>query len=459
MSNQHPPGDRLLTHNPVFDALVKFFNMSAAGGIVLVIAAICALIIANSPFFEFYDYILKKVYFTIGFDSVVGAGFQADVHKPVLLWINDGFMAVFFFLIGLEIKRELMTGELSTKERALLPTIAAVGGMAVPAAIYYYINMDYPENLNGWAIPAATDIAFALGVLKLLGDRAPVRLKILLTAIAIIDDLGAILIIAFFYTSNLQIEAFYFAAIALAGMAILNKRGTSHITPYILLGIILWVAVLKSGVHATLAGVITAMFIPMVHKHDNSKSPVKDLEHGLHPWVSFGILPIFAFANAGVPFTGMGLHSFGDPTTLGIILGLVIGKQVGIFGLLWLTIKSGLCPMPKGTRWIHLYAVSILCGIGFTMSLFIGGLAFDDLEHQAAIRLGILVGSTICAVKGYLILRYAPIADDPVSSYDPRDKKTATAKKKPAKKTGVKKLAAKTTAQKSRKKATAAKKA
>ena len=414
---------RLLAHNPVFDAVQKFFHMSAAGGIMLVISAVCALVIANTSLYEYYDYVLHKIYFIIGFDSIVGEGFKFDVHKPLLLWINDGFMAIFFFLVGLEIKREIMAGELSTKARALLPTIAAVGGMIVPAAIYYYINIDHPENLRGWAIPAATDIAFALGILLLLGDRVPIRLKILLTAIAIIDDLGAILIIAFFYTEGVAMEPLYFAAAALAGLFLLNKKGQSNIAPYILLGIILWVAVLKSGVHATLAGVITAMFIPMVCHKDKKRSPVKELEHHLHPWVAFAILPVFAFANAGVPFTGMGWHSFTDPKTLGIILGLVIGKQIGIFGTLWISIKTGICPMPRGTKWIHLYAVSILCGIGFTMSLFIGGLAFDNIEHQAAIRLGILAGSTICAVLGYCILRFGPPAEDPEPSYDPRSGK------------------------------------
>lgn len=394
--------------NSYLQPVKDFFKMPSAGGILLVIAAIIALMIANSPLYGLYDYILNGIKFKIGFDSAAENGLNFEVHKSVLLWINDGFMAVFFFLVGLEIKREIMAGELSSRSRALLPAIAAVGGMIVPAAIYYWINIDHPENLRGWAIPAATDIAFALGVLSLLGTKAPVRLKILLTAIAIIDDIGAILIIAFFYTENLALGPVYFAAVALLFMLFLNLKHVCKISPYVLLGIILWVAVLKSGVHATLAGVVTAMFIPMYSAKNPEYSPVKHLEHSLHSWVAFGILPLFALANAGVPFTGMGFHSLFEPTTLGIILGLVVGKQIGIFSLLFITIKLGLSPMPKGTNWLHLYAVSILCGIGFTMSLFIGGLAFSDIEHQAAIRLGVLVGSTISAVMGFLILYYAP---------------------------------------------------
>ena len=395
----------------IFKAANVFLHMETSGGILLAVAAVLALIVANSPLYEFYDYVLHGIKFTIGFSDAEGS-FGLEVKKPVLLWINDGFMAVFFFLVGLEIKREIKSGELSTRSRALLPAIAAVGGMIVPALIYYYINLDTPENLAGWAIPAATDIAFALGVLSLLGTRAPVRLKILLTAIAIIDDLGAILIIAFFYTGDLKIEPLYFGVVALVGLAILNSRDVTRTAPYVLLGIILWMAVLKSGVHATLAGVVTALFIPVVSKKDPSITPCKTLEHALHPWVAFIILPIFAFANAGVPFDGMGFHSLIDPTTLGIILGLVVGKQIGIFSMLFIAIKAGWSPMPGGTNWRHLYGVSALCGIGFTMSLFIGSLAFDDLEHQAAIRLGVLVASVISALIGYIVLRSAPCPEE-----------------------------------------------
>jgi NhaA family Na+:H+ antiporter len=384
--------------------------MEASGGIVLVITAIVAIIIANTSLFGVYDHILNGIKFRIGFNDLQGS-FDYEIKKSILHWINDGFMAIFFFLVGLEIKREIVAGELSSRSRALLPAIAAVGGMAVPALIYWFVNLDTPENLVGWAIPAATDIAFALGVLALLGSRAPIQLKILLTAIAVIDDLGAIIIIAFFYTHHLNLEPLYFGAVAMLGLLVLNRAGISRTAPYVILGVILWVAVLKSGVHATLAGVTTALFIPVISKKHPGVTPCKDLEHALHPWVSFVILPIFAFANAGVPFVGMGLHSLVDPTTLGIVLGLVVGKQLGIFSMLWLCIKAGWSPMPAGTTWVQLYAVSALCGIGFTMSLFIGGLAFSDVEHQAAIRLGVLVGSVISATVGYTILRLTPCPD------------------------------------------------
>jgi NhaA family Na+:H+ antiporter len=377
----------------------------------LVVAAFIAILIANSPLYSYYDYVLHVMRFRIGFDAYDGA-FDFEIKKSLLHWINDGFMAIFFFLVGLEIKRELVAGELSSRSRALLPALAAVGGMIVPALVYMSINLNTPENHVGWAIPAATDIAFALGVLSLLGSRAPFRLKILLTAIAVIDDLGAIIIIALFYTSELYMPSLMIAAVALATLFILNRRGVSSVSPYILIGIILWICVLKSGVHATLAGVATAFFIPMTCRKDPSYSPCAHLEHGLHPWVTFGILPLFAFANAGVPFAGMGLHSLGDPLTLGIIAGLVVGKQIGIFTTLFIVIKSGLSPMPSNSTWLHLYGVSILCGIGFTMSLFIGGLAFDTLFQQAEIRLGVLVGSVTSAVLGFLVLYFAPPKDD-----------------------------------------------
>lgn len=404
-----------MKNNPyehVFIPVRRFFKMEASGGIILAGFAFLALIIANTDLYSFYDYVLHDIQFRIGFNDT-SAGFDHEIRKNLLHWINDGFMAIFFFLVGLEIKREIVSGELSTRSRALLPAIAAFGGMVVPALVYYLINMDTPENLAGWAIPAATDIAFALGVLSLLGSKAPVRLKILLTAIAVIDDLGAILIIAIFFTSKLAIGPLYVAAAALLVLLFMNRRNICTTGPYIIVGLVLWAAVLNSGVHATLAGVITAMFVPLVSKKDDSNRPLARLEHFLHPWVAFAILPIFAFANAGVPFKGMDFSSLLEPVTLGIILGLVVGKQLGIFGTLWLTIKLGICPMIKGVSWIHLYAVSVLCGIGFTMSLFIGGLAFEDLEHQASIRLGVLVGSIASAIIGYTILYFAPPALDP----------------------------------------------
>lgn len=382
------------------------------------LASAVALIMANSSLYPLYDLLLNQTKFTFGFTATDGS-FNLALSKPVHLWINDALMAIFFFLVGLEIKREFVTGELSTRSRAILPFIAAIGGMAVPAALYYMVNHHTPENLSGWAIPSATDIAFALGVLALLGSKAPIRLKILLTAIAVIDDLGAIIIIAIFYAGELNYQALYVAAAAIIALYALNRRGISATAPYIIIGIILWVCILKSGIHATLAGVITAMFIPIVCRKNPQYSPCESLIHNLHPWVAFAILPIFGFANAGVPFTGMGFHSLFDPVTLGIILGLTIGKQIGIFCMIYLCIKSGLCPMIKGVTWLHLYGVALLCGIGFTMSLFIGGLAFDDLQHQASIRLGVLVGSIISGVLGFMVLYFAPPAQEIAPGEEP----------------------------------------
>ena len=380
-----------------------FFHMEAAGGIVLVIAAAVALLIANTPIFPFYDYVLNGIKFHFGFISSEN-GFNLQLEKSILLWINDGLMALFFFLVGLEIKRELVEGELSTRDRALLPALAAIGGMVVPALIFWAINKDHSSNLSGWAIPSATDIAFALGVLALLGSKVPVSLKILLTAIAVIDDLGAIIVIALFYGHGLHPVPLYFAAAALAGLFMLNHRNVCSIPAYVILGVILWVSVLESGVHATLAGVVAAIFVPTRDRRDPEYSPLKTLEHSLHPWIVFGVLPLFAFANAGVPFSGMGFHSLVDPVTLGIILGLFFGKQLGIFSVLFIAIKLGLSAKPAGASWVQLYGVSILCGIGFTMSLFIGGLAYNDVEMQAAVRLGVLLGSVLSAGVGYLIL-------------------------------------------------------
>jgi NhaA family Na+:H+ antiporter len=387
-----------------------FFKMEAAGGITLVFMAILALIIANSPLNVWYNYILNEIDFRVGLSDV--GSMDIEIHKPILMWINDGFMAIFFFLVGLEIKREIMEGELSTRERALLPAIAAVGGMAIPAAIFWYLNKDNPEMLAGWAIPAATDIAFALGVLSLVKSRVPASLKVLLTAVAIIDDLGAIMIIAIFYSSNIVQEAFYFAGAALVVLFIMNRKNVLSTGAYVLVGLILWAAVLKSGVHATLAGVVTALFIPMRDRKDPTYSPLKHMEHGLHPWVAFGILPIFAFANAGVPFAGITLADLTQPVVLGIALGLFVGKQIGVFGFMWLTIKLKLSPKPRGANWIHLYAVSLLCGIGFTMSLFIGGLAYDGIEMQAYVRLGVLMGSISSAFLAYGLLRFGPAVNE-----------------------------------------------
>ncbi len=377
----------------------EFIKLEAAGGIVLIAASAAALILANSPLGSFYTAFL---------DIPVAIQFGAfEIAKPLLLWVNDGLMAVFFFLVGLEIKREILEGELSSPKQIALPALAAVGGMAAPALIYAYINWDSPQNLNGWAIPAATDIAFALGILALLGNRAPLSLKVLLMAIAIIDDLGAIVIIALFYTDELSLQALLFGLAAVAGLVVVNRLRITHPAAYLLLGIALWVCVLKSGVHATLAGVIAALAIPLAPRDGAETSMLKRLEHDLHPWIAFGILPLFAFANAGVSFAGIGVDSFVEPVKLGISLGLFLGKQIGVFGMLYLCIKLSLAPMPEGANWRQLYGVSLLCGIGFTMSLFIGSLAFEHSAFDAPIRLGVLTGSIACASFGYIVIRWS----------------------------------------------------
>jgi NhaA family Na+:H+ antiporter len=375
----------------------EFLRLESAGGILLMIATVLALILANSPLGPLYDGFLQ---------TPVAIQFGAlKIAKPLLLWINDGLMAVFFFLVGLEIKREFKIGELSSLSQIALPGIAAIGGMAVPALIYIALNTSTPETLNGWAIPAATDIAFALAVLSLLGNRVPASLKILLLAIAIFDDLGAILIIAFFYTANLSPAILLLTILPIAGLVILNLRGVTSTVPYVLLGIVLWVMVLKSGVHATLAGVVTALAIPLAKAEDSDHTVLEELEHVLHPWVAYGILPLFAFANAGVSFAGMGLSSLTEPVMLGIALGLFFGKQIGVFGSLWLAVALRLAPMPANANWAQLYGVAAVAGIGFTMSLFIGSLAFATNAYDAQIKLGVLVGSIASALTGYLILR------------------------------------------------------
>lgn len=362
----------------------------------LALATVLAMIAANGPLQDLYNSFLQ----------VPGAVLIGDlrIEKPLLLWVNDAWMAIFFFLVGLEIKREFRAGELSKPSQVALPGIAAIGGMIVPALIYAAINYDAGPNLNGWAIPAATDIAFALAVLSLVGKRAPSSLKILLLAIAIFDDLGAILIIAFFYTANLSTGVMMLAVVPIAGLILLNLSGVRKLTPYFLLSALLWVIVLKSGVHATLAGVIAAFSIPMTRADGSHHSPLETLEHELHPWVAYAVLPMFAFVNAGISFSGMGLDSLMEPVTLGIALGLFLGKQIGIFGLLYLTIRAGWAPMPSGANWAQLYGVSAIAGIGFTMSLFIGGLAFEHAQFDASIRLGVLAGSIASGIVGFLLL-------------------------------------------------------
>lgn len=386
---------------------VEFLTLEAKGGIIMIFAALLALIVANSFLYPYYQYFFNEINFRVGFFSEnVRYGVQID--KSLLLWINDGFMALFFFFVGLEVKREIMEDELSSRDRLLLPIAGALGGMALPALIYYFINIDHPENLRGWAIPAATDIAFALGILALVGSRVPTSLKVLLTAIAIIDDLGAILIIAAFYTSKISFEFLALGGFAALGLLALNLRNVSNISPYIVLGLILWFAVLKSGVHATLAGVITAFCIPMAAKDGSGFSPCKHLEHSLHPWVIFLILPVFGFANAGLSFSGVKLEALMDSIPLGIAAGLFIGKQIGVFLPLWLLIVLGFSPKPSKANWVQIYGMCVFAGVGFTLSLFIGGLAFEDYDTQNAVKLGVLVGSFLSAILGYALLRYGP---------------------------------------------------
>jgi len=379
-------------------SLKEFIKLESAGGIILVIAAIFALIAANSPLSGIYDLLLST---QVG---VRVADFAID--KPLLLWINDGLMAIFFFLVGLEIKREVFEGQLSSREKIMLPLVGAVGGIVVPSAIYSVLNWDSPMAMSGWAIPAATDIAFALGVMALLGRRVPAELKLMLLAIAIIDDLGAIIIIAFFYTQQVSTTALLAALIGVIGLFILNRRKVGSLAPYVLLGIYVWVCVLKSGVHATLAGVLVAAFIPLrLPGHDHAWT--EDIEHGLHPWVAFGILPVFAFANAGVSLGGIGMDALVHPISLGIVAGLVVGKQIGVFGAIWLAVKLGLGRLPAAVRWGHIYGMASLCGVGFTMSLFIGSLAFEETgyDHFVYDRVGILAASLIASLIGYGALR------------------------------------------------------
>ena len=379
-----------------FSRIQEFIRLETSGGVVLMIAAIFAMIIANTSLSSTYDLILST-YIKVGIGNF-------EIAKPAILWINDGLMAIFFFLVGLEIKREVLAGELSSFDKAILPIMAAIGGMAVPGIIFAIVNWGTPENLNGWAIPTATDIAFALGILALIGSRAPIALKIFLLAIAIIDDLGAIVIIAIFYTSELSINALSISMIGFAAAIALNRLGIQRTAPYLLVGIIVWVFVLKSGVHATLAGVLIAFTIPLKAKNEDEALLYK-MEHGLHPWVAFLILPVFAFANAGVNFTGIGIDDLLQPLTLGIAVGLFLGKQIGVFLATWIGVKSGIARLPENVSWKHVYGVACLTGVGFTMSLFIGSLAFTTADVMNAVRLGVVLGSVLSGIIGYLLLK------------------------------------------------------
>lgn len=383
-------------------ALASFFRLEAAGGIVLIAAAALALVFANSGLAGVYDSLRDlPVEVRIG---------TFGIAKPLLLWINDGLMAIFFLLVALELKREAISGQLAGREQLMLPLVCAVAGAAVPALIFTALNHGDAYAMRGWAVPAATDIAFALGVLALLGSRVPTGMKLLLSTIAVIDDLIAIVIIALFYSHGLSLTALAWAGAALAGMLLLNRRGVTALTPYLLLGVVLWVCVLKSGVHATLAGVATGLMIPHVDRgnaidDEVEHSPLEHLEHALHPWVAFAILPVFAFANAGLPLGGLALSDLGQALPLGVLLGLVVGKPVGIVSAALLMRATGLARLPEGMDTRTTFGLGLLCGIGFTMSLFIASLAYSDPAHYDAAVLGILGASLVSALLGYGWLR------------------------------------------------------
>lgn len=400
----------MINDRSLADSLKAFLKLETAGGLLLMGAAALAMIAENVPFTKLlYDALLSTPV-----ELHIGA---LHLAKPLLLWINDGLMAVFFFLVGLELKRELLEGELSRPGQITLPAFAAFGGMLVPALFYVAINWEDAQALNGWAIPAATDIAFALGVLALLGDRVPPSLKLFLLSLAIIDDIGAIIIIAIFYSADLSLDSLLFSAVVLVVLTIMNRTGVKRLGAYLLLGVVLWISVLKSGVHATLAGVALAFFIPMqdIDDHGQSFSPVKRIEHDLHPAVAFGILPLFAFANAGVSLSGLTLSSLLQPIPLGIVLGLFLGKQIGVFCFSWLAIKLRLAKLPNDASWSQVYGISLLCGIGFTMSLFIGSLAFEHggPDYVIDARLGIITGTLLSALGGYFLLRFTSSRGSP----------------------------------------------
>ncbi len=373
-------------------ALVALFKSASAGGIILIIASAAAIVVANSPLAEMYRGLLHYSF----------AGLSVE------LWVNDALMAIFFLLVGLEIKRELLIGQLATWGQRALPGLAALGGMAVPALIYLGFNISNGETVAGWAIPSATDIAFALGVLALLGSRVPISLKIFLSALAILDDMGAVIIIALFYTGGLSAMMLAAAAGIVVLLMLMNRMGVKRLTPYLLAGVVLWFFMLQSGVHATIAGILLALFIPLRGKDEQEDAPLDKLEHALSPWVTFLILPLFGFANAGVSLGGLTMDDLLSPVPVGVALGLFIGKQVGVFGMALLTIKTGLAPRPHGSSWSQIYGVSVLCGIGFTMSLFIGNLAFARTPLLVdEVKIGVLAGSIVAALVGMLILRFS----------------------------------------------------
>ena len=378
---------------------IWFFKLEAASGLILLIAAIIALVISNSSFSNLYFDTLNQ-YLFVGINDF---GLKLSIHH----WINDLLMAIFFFFVTLEIKREFIQGELSNLKKALLPIIGAIGGMVVPALVYIFINFGNTETLNGWAIPSATDIAFSLGILSLLGSRVPISLKIFLTALAIIDDLGAILIIAFFYSGDLSISYLSLILISYILLLILNKFGVKKFMPYLIIGAFMWFFTYKSGIHATIAGVLLASTIPHRIK-DKDFSLLIKLEHAISPYVAFMIMPIFAFANAGVSLEGLSLMSLLEPVPLGILLGLFVGKQIGVMLISFIAVKLGVAQMPDKSNWLSLYGVSILTGVGFTMSLFVGNLAFvENIQYIDGVKIGVLSGSLLSTVFGYFILLYA----------------------------------------------------
>jgi NhaA family Na+:H+ antiporter len=377
----------------------EFFKLESASGLILLFAAAIALMLSNSNFDTVYFNTLQK-YINLGIGSF-------SLKLSVIHWINDVLMTVFFFLVSLEIKREIVQGELSNPKQALLPIIGAVGGMAVPAAIYIVININSPDTLNGWAIPSATDIAFSLGVLSLLGKKVPISLKIFLTALAIIDDLGAIIIIAFFYSGNVEIYYLILMVAAVLVLVILNKLNVRSFIPYLLIGILLWEFTHQSGIHATIAGVLLALLIPH-DKKDKNKSLLLRLEHSIAPYVAFGIMPLFAFANAGVSLEGISFATLLKPVPLGILCGLFFGKQIGVFLFAYISVKLNLAQKPNNSNWTALYAVSVLTGIGFTMSLFVGNLAFANSPmYLDGVKIGVLGGSLLSTVLGYFLLRFS----------------------------------------------------
>lgn len=396
------------TPNPldrILKPLQEFVRLESAGGLVLMAAAVLALVIANTPLVVYY-----KQFLDLPFEIHIGS---FGIAKPLLLWINDGLMAVFFFMVGMELKREVIEGHLSSVRKVSLPGIAALGGMLAPAILYAAFNWGDSAAMRGWAIPTATDIAFALGVLTLLGKRVPTALKAFLLSVAIFDDLGAIIVIALVYTAQLSWVSLIIATVLILALAILNRLGVTKPAAYLVVGIPLWVALLKSGLHATLAGVVVAMFIPLrapgkTTASPRPGSPLRHLEHALHPWAAFLVLPVFAFANAGVSITRLSFSDALHPVPLGIVAGLLVGKQIGIMGFSWVATRLRIAALPEGVGWWQLYGTALLCGIGFTMSLFIASLAFEqggDSAHLGLERLGILIGTLVSGLCGYCVLR------------------------------------------------------